>query len=171
MSEPGLLARLATGSGATCCGGRTSALDRRHTDCNGSRFAMAGRTAAHRPTGSLASIKREAAGCRRCPLWRHATQVVFGEGPARAQVMLVGEQPGDVEDLKGAPFVGPAGLLLREVLEEVGLTAKQPYLTNAVKHFKWTPRGKRRIHERPNRDEILACRMWLEEEIAHVRPR
>jgi DNA polymerase len=104
-------------------------------------------------------------------LWRNATQMVFGEGPSNARVMLIGEQPGDIEDREGRPFVGPAGQLLREVLEEVGLDIRRVYLTNAVKHFKWTPRGKRRIHERPNRDEILACRMWLEEEVAHLHPR
>jgi DNA polymerase len=95
---------------------------------------------------------------------------VFGEGAATARVMLVGEQPGDQEDLAGEPFVGPAGQLLREALEEAGLDPADVYLTNAVKHFKWQPRGKRRIHEKPNREEVLACRMWLDEEIENLRP-
>jgi DNA polymerase len=95
---------------------------------------------------------------------------VFGEGPANARLMLVGEQPGDQEDIAGEPFVGPAGRLLREALVEAGLDPAEVYLTNAVKHFKWRPRGKRRIHEKPNREEVLACRMWLSEEIANVRP-
>lgn len=96
---------------------------------------------------------------------------MFGEGPAGAPLMLVGEQPGDQEDLAGEPFVGPAGQLLRDALVEAGLDPAEVYLTNAVKHFKWQPRGKRRIHERPNREEILACRMWLDGEIEAVKPR
>jgi len=120
---------------------------------------------------TLATVRREAADCRRCDLWRRATQTVFGEGPARAELMLVGEQPGDVEDREGEPFVGPAGRLLREALDEAGIDVRRVYLTNAVKHFKWTPRGKRRIHERPNHEEVLACHFWLEQEIARVRPR
>ena len=120
---------------------------------------------------TLAAVRRRAARCRRCPLWAHATQTVFGEGPSGASLMLVGEQPGDREDRDGHPFVGPAGTLLREALDEAGLSADEVYVTNAVKHFKWRPAGKRRIHERPNREEILACRMWLDEEIALVRPR
>jgi DNA polymerase len=95
---------------------------------------------------------------------------VFGEGAPTARVMLVGEQPGDQEDLAGEPFVGPAGRLLRDALEEAGLDPADVYLTNAVKHFKWQPRGKRRIHEKPNREEVLACRMWLDQEIENVRP-
>ena len=119
---------------------------------------------------SLSRIREDAAGCRRCDLWKRATQTVFGEGPASARLMLVGEQPGDQEDLAGEPFVGPAGQLLRDALEEAGLDPAEVFLTNAVKHFKWQPRGKRRIHERPNREEVLACRMWLDEEIAAVKP-
>lgn len=122
-------------------------------------------------TSKLARVRREAEGCRRCDLWKSATQTVFGSGPVSARIMLVGEQPGDVEDRAGEPFVGPAGRLLREVLAEAGIDAADVYLTNVVKHFKWKQRGKRRIHERPNREEILACRLWLDEEIAHVRPR
>lgn len=95
---------------------------------------------------------------------------MFGEGPSHARLMLVGEQPGDQEDIQGEPFVGPAGQLLREALIEAGLDPATVYLTNAVKHFKWRPRGKRRIHEKPNREEVLACRMWLSEEIALVKP-
>jgi uracil-DNA glycosylase len=119
---------------------------------------------------NLSRIRDEAAGCRRCHLWKRATQTVFGEGPTSARLMLVGEQPGDQEDLAGEPFVGPAGQLLRESLELAGLDPAEVFLTNAVKHFKWQPRGKRRIHERPNREEMLACRIWLDEEIAAVKP-
>ena len=119
----------------------------------------------------LAAARAEAAGCRRCDLWKRGTQTVFGEGPARARLMLIGEQPGDHEDLEGRPFVGPAGRLLRETLEEAGIDPSSVYLTNAVKHFKWVERGKRRIHDKPNREQILACRFWLDEEIASVRPR
>src|SRR3954470_7378537 len=118
----------------------------------------------------LAQVREDAAGCRRCDLWKRGTQTVFGEGPPNARLMLVGEQPGDQEDLAGEPFVGPAGQLLREALMDAGLDPAEVYLTNAVKHFKWQPRGKRRIHEKPNREEVLACRMWLDEEIEKVRP-
>ena len=119
---------------------------------------------------SLSRLRDQAAGCRRCDLWKRATQTVFGEGPSSARLMLVGEQPGDQEDLAGEPFVGPAGQLLREALDAAGLDPAEVFLTNAVKHFKWQPRGTRRIHERPNREEVLACRMWLDEEIAAVKP-
>jgi uracil-DNA glycosylase len=119
---------------------------------------------------ALAKLRRRADGCRNCDLWKHATQTVFGSGPATARVMFVGEQPGDVEDIEGEPFVGPAGRLLREAIVEAGGDPAQMYLTNAVKHFKWEPRGKRRIHERPSREEILACRMWLDDEVALVQP-
>jgi uracil-DNA glycosylase len=118
----------------------------------------------------LAQVREDAAGCRRCDLWKRGTQTVFGEGQSTARLMLVGEQPGDQEDLAGEPFVGPAGQLLREALVEAGLDPAEVYLTNSVKHFKWQPRGKRRIHEKPNREEVLACRLWLDEEIDNVRP-
>jgi uracil-DNA glycosylase len=118
----------------------------------------------------LAQVRDDAARCRRCDLWKRGTQTVFGEGPSSARLMLVGEQPGDQEDLAGEPFVGPAGQLLRGALVEAGLDPAEVYLTNAVKHFKWEPRGKRRIHEKPNREEVLACRMWLTEEIENIRP-
>lgn len=118
----------------------------------------------------LTQIRDEAAVCRRCHLWKIGTQTVFGEGPATARLMLVGEQPGDQEDIAGEPFVGPAGQLLRAALVDAGLDPAEVYLTNAVKHFKWQPRGKRRIHEKPNREEVLACRMWLTEEIDNVKP-
>jgi uracil-DNA glycosylase family protein len=120
---------------------------------------------------SLAPIRKAAMGCRRCHLWKLGTQTVFGEGPSTAELMFVGEQPGDVEDREGEPFVGPAGQLLRQSLAEAGIDASTVYLTNAVKHFKWKPKGKRRIHEKPNREEVLACRMWLDEEIEQVQPR
>lgn len=124
-------------------------------------------------TGSdtLESVRRAAEVCRRCELWKRGTQTVFGEGASSARLMLVGEQPGDSEDLTGRPFVGPAGKLLRDALEEAGIDLADVYLTNAVKHFKWTPRGKRRIHEKPNRIEINACKTWLEQEIALIKPR
>jgi uracil-DNA glycosylase family protein len=119
---------------------------------------------------SLAGLRKEAAGCRNCPLWEHATQTVFGEGRARAALMLVGEQPGDQEDKQGHPFVGPAGHVLDRALDAAGIDRTGLYVTNAVKHFKWEPRGKRRIHQRPNTGEIKACHPWLEGEIAAVKP-
>jgi uracil-DNA glycosylase family protein len=120
---------------------------------------------------SLTSLRRAAADCQACPLWENATQTVFGEGRAHARVMLVGEQPGNDEDLKGKPFVGPAGRLLDEALELSGIDRGQTYVTNAVKHFKWKRQGKRRIHEKPNSKEIEACRRWLEAEIAVGKPK
>ena len=122
-----------------------------------------------RPT--LGSVRDVAAGCKACDLYKRGTQTVFGEGPRTAEVMLVGEQPGDAEDLVGRPFVGPAGRLLDTALEEAGIDRSQVYVTNVVKHFKWEPRGKRRIHAKPNAAEITACRPWLEVEIALVKPR
>ncbi|MEY2461127.1 MAG: uracil-DNA glycosylase [Acidimicrobiaceae bacterium] len=113
----------------------------------------------------------QAACCQNCDLWCNATQTVFGTGPVPADAMLVGEQPGDQEDLSGVPFVGPAGRVLDDGLEEAGLDREQLYLTNAVKHFKWTPRGKRRIHQKPNREEVQACHPWLEAEVSLVSPR
>jgi DNA polymerase len=104
-------------------------------------------------------------------LWKRGTQTVFGDGPARAALVLVGEQPGDEEDKQGEPFVGPAGRLLRACLEQAGIDVTGVYLTNAVKHFKWVPRGKRRIHEKPNREEVLACRLWLDGELAAIKPK
>jgi uracil-DNA glycosylase len=118
----------------------------------------------------LAEIAGAAAQCDRCELYRNATQTVFGEGPIPAAMMLVGEQPGDQEDKQGAPFVGPAGRVLDDALEVAGIDRGAVYVTNAVKHFKWEARGKRRIHKRPNASEIDACAPWLREEIAHVRP-
>jgi uracil-DNA glycosylase family protein len=112
-----------------------------------------------------------AAGCRACPLWERGTQTVFGEGATHARVMFVGEQPGNEEDLAGHPFVGPAGRLLDEALEEAGIDRSQSYVTNVVKHFKWEPRGKRRIHAKPNAVEIAACVPWLEAELELVKPR
>ncbi|HEX2221350.1 MAG TPA: UdgX family uracil-DNA binding protein [Candidatus Limnocylindria bacterium] len=119
----------------------------------------------------LDGLRAAAAGCRACDLYRNATQTVFGDGLARAELMLVGEQPGDREDRTGAPFVGPAGELLDRALVEAGVDRKAVYVTNVVKHFKWIPRGKRRIHQKPNREEISACRPWLEAELATVRPK
>lgn len=122
-----------------------------------------------RPT--LPAVREIAAGCKACDLHKRGTQTVFGEGPRKAEVMLVGEQPGDAEDLAGHPFVGPAGKLLDRALEEAGVDREGVYVTNVVKHFKWEPRGKRRIHVKPNAAEISACRPWLETEIALVKPR
>jgi uracil-DNA glycosylase len=121
--------------------------------------------------GSLVALRDAAAGCRGCHLWRIGTQTVFGEGPRSALVMFVGEQPGDQEDQEGRPFVGPAGRLLDKALAEAGIDRSATYLTNAVKHFKWQARGKRRIHQKPAWAEITACRPWLEAELAVVQPR
>jgi uracil-DNA glycosylase len=130
-------------------------------------------TAVTPPTKSLDVLASAARGCRACPLWEHATQTVFGEGLAHAAMLLVGEQPGDQEDRAGHPFVGPAGRLLSDGLASAGIDRKQTYVTNAVKHFKWVAggdRGKRRIHDKPNRREVLSCRPWLLAEIDAVDP-
>jgi uracil-DNA glycosylase len=122
-------------------------------------------------TGSLDDLRREAASCRACPLWKNATQTVFGEGPSDAEIMLVGEQPGDREDLTGHPFVGPAGLILDKALADAGLDRARVYVTNAAKHFKFEPRGKRRLHKRPNAGEIKVCSTrWLFGEIEAITP-
>jgi uracil-DNA glycosylase len=121
--------------------------------------------------GSLKSLRNASRNCQACDLWRNATQTVFGEGPPRAKIMMIGEQPGNQEDLEGKPFVGPAGKLLDQALLAAGVDRKQVYLTNAVKHFKWEPRGQRRIHKKPSAKEMDACRPWLEAEIAALRPR
>jgi DNA polymerase len=123
------------------------------------------------PRLSLKALRETARGCRACPLWRTGTQTVFGEGRASARLLLVGEQPGDKEDEVGRPFVGPAGQLLDEALAEAGIDRADTYLTNAVKHFKWMPRGKRRIHQKPNASEIAACRPWTVAELEVVKPR
>jgi len=123
------------------------------------------------PDSSNWSAVREAAkDCTACHLYKNATQTVFGEGPKSARMMLVGEQPGDYEDVAGKPFVGPAGKIMDRALEEAGIDRKKVYVTNAVKHFKWEPRGKRRVHKKPNAREIAACRPWLEAEVRLVRP-
>lgn len=122
-----------------------------------------------RPT--LTKLKVAAAGCQACDLWKTGTQTVFGEGRTSSIVMFVGEQPGNAEDLKGRPFVGPAGGLLDKALEEAGIDRTKVYVTNVVKHFKWEPRGKKRIHKKPNAAEITACRPWLQAEIDVVKPR
>jgi DNA polymerase len=122
------------------------------------------------PRPTLTKLRQAAAGCRACDLWKRGTQTVFGEGSPRARVMFVGEQPGDREDLEGRPFVGPAGRILDASLEKAGIDRRDVYLTNVVKHFKWEPRGKRRIHQKPNSVEIAACRPWLDAEIAVVKP-
>lgn len=126
--------------------------------------------ASHPSDGSLEALREEAAGCRACPLWKDATQTVFGEGPPHASLMLVGEQPGDKEDLAGRPFVGPAGVMLDRALEQVGIDRKKVYVTNAVKHFKFLARGKIRLHQKPTTPEIRACRPWYERELKSVKP-
>jgi DNA polymerase len=128
----------------------------------------AARLISDRPT--LPGLRAAAAGCRACDLWKRGTQTVFGEGPRKADLMLVGEQPGDSKDVTGRPFVGPAGRLLDKALERAGIDRAAVYVTNVVKHFKWEPRGKRRIHKKPNAGEVAACRPWLDAEIALVRP-
>src|SRR3982750_2881875 len=119
---------------------------------------------------ALPKVRRNAKRCRDCPLWANATQTVFGAGDPHASVMLVGEQPGDEEDRKGLPFVGPAGRLLDRALEAAGVEREHLYVTNAVKHFKWEPRGKRRLHKTPAQREVDACHQWLEREIETVKP-
>jgi DNA polymerase len=121
---------------------------------------------------SVEQLRRVAAGCQACDLWKRATRTVFGEGPSRARIMMVGEQPGDQEDLAAHPFVGPAGKLLDQALEEAGIDRSDVYVTNVVKHFKWaaSERGKRRIHKKPRADEIEACRPWLDSELRVVKP-
>jgi uracil-DNA glycosylase family protein len=121
-------------------------------------------------SAQLAALREAAAGCRDCPLWKNATQTVFGEGNGKARLMLVGEQPGDAEDRAGHPFVGPAGHVLDQALAEAGIDRAQTYVTNAVKHFKWEPRGKRRLHKTPAQREIEACHQWLEREMAALKP-
>ena len=120
---------------------------------------------------TVQQLAEAAASCHGCDLWENATQTVFGEGRERSKLMLVGEQPGDQEDVQGEPFVGPAGRLLDKALEEAGIDRRQVYVTNAVKHFRWTRRGKRRLHEKPNAAQVRACKPWLEAEIEVVRPR
>ena len=122
-------------------------------------------------TTSWSALREAARECTACHLYKRATQTVFGEGPKNAPMMLVGEQPGDYEDVAGKPFVGPAGKIMDRALEEAGIDRKKVYVTNAVKHFKWEPRGKRRIHQKPNSKEIAACRPWLEAELRLIKPK
>ena len=136
------------------------------------RFRLGNTAAAlipERPT--LARLREAALACRACPLWKRATQTVFGDGSRSARAIFVGEQPGDREDIEGRPFVGPAGWLLDKCLAEAGIDRAQAYVTNIVKHFKWEARGKKRIHKKPNALEVAACRPWLDAEIALVKPR
>jgi uracil-DNA glycosylase len=127
-------------------------------------------TAASGGARTLTGLRKQAEECRACPLWKPATQTVFGEGPANARVMIIGEVPGHEEDIRGHPFVGPAGRFLREVLEKVGIDVRNVYLTNAVKHFKFEPRGKHRLHKKPNAMEMSACRPWLDAELELIKP-
>ena len=122
------------------------------------------------PKHDLQSLRDAAEGCRGCDLWENATQTVFGEGAQKSTVMFVGEQPGDREDIEGKPFVGPAGRVLDEALAEAGIERSRVYVTNAVKHFRWVQRGKRRLHEKPSSQQVRACRPWLEAEVESVRP-
>ena len=122
-------------------------------------------------THTIDALREAAAGCRGCDLWEAATQTVFGEGASRARLMLVGEQPGDREDIEGKPFVGPAGRILDQGLEAAGVPRSAVYVTNAVKHFRWVRRGKRRLHEKPSTGQVRACRPWLDAEVEAVRPR
>src|SRR5438477_5917977 len=122
-------------------------------------------------SSSLSTVREAARNCTACHLYKSATQTVFGEGPKKAPMMLVGEQPGDQEDVAGKPFVGPAGKIMDRALDEAGIDRKKVYVTNVVKHFKWEPRGKRRIHQKPNSREVAACRPWLEAELRIVKPK
>jgi len=139
------------------------------TGVSGKRSA-AGEAAALSPR-SLTALRKAAAGCERCPLYRDATQTVFGEGPSDAPVVLIGEVPGDQEDIAGRPFVGPAGRILDRALAEAGIDRRRVYVTNAVKHFKFQLRGKRRLHKKPTADEIDRCRWWLDRELELIAPR
>jgi uracil-DNA glycosylase len=121
-------------------------------------------------SSNLDALREQASACRACPLWKDGTQTVFGEGPQDASIMLVGEQPGDKEDLTGKPFVGPAGQILDRALQDAGINRPKVYVTNAVKHFKFVPRGKFRLHQKPNTSEIKACRQWYERELAAIKP-
>lgn len=143
--------------------------DKRHSEADEAALSMA--RAVQDALSKLPAAGDGAAACRRCEIWRNATQAVSGEGPSKARIMLVGEQPGDEEDLRGKPFVGPAGKVLDAALDAAGLIRGKLYVTNAVKHFKWEPRGKRRLHKRPDTREISACNVWLQREIDSVRPR
>ncbi|HEX3420238.1 MAG TPA: UdgX family uracil-DNA binding protein [Candidatus Udaeobacter sp.] len=122
-------------------------------------------------SSSLSTVRKAAEHCTACHLYKQATQTVFGEGPKKAPMMLLGEQPGDYEDIAGKPFVGPAGKIMDRALKDAGIERKKVYVTNAVKHFKWEPRGKRRIHQKPNSREVAACRPWLEAELRIVKPK
>jgi uracil-DNA glycosylase len=124
-----------------------------------------------RSHGTLEELRKASKNCKACDLWKRGTQTVFGEGGSNAKILFIGEQPGNQEDLEGRPFVGPAGKLLDVALEEAGIDRKKVYVTNAVKHFKWEPRGKRRIHKKPNAAEITACRPWLDAEIGALQPK
>jgi len=132
---------------------------------------MAGETAAGEDAATLAEARDAAKTCRRCPLWHDATQTVFGEGPQDAEVVFVGEQPGDQEDLGGKPFIGPAGQMFDRALAEAGVDRAMVYVTNAVKHFKFEPRGKKRIHQKPNTSEVEHCRWWLDRELRLIQPK
>src|SRR3569833_43514 len=133
-------------------------------------IAMSRKARTQEHATDLEGLREEAASCRACHLWKDATQTVFGEGPGHAEIMMVGEQPGDKEDLAGKPFVGPAGQMLDRALDEAGIDRSKVYVTNAVKHFKFVPRGKIRLHQKPNTPEIKACRPWYERELAAFQP-
>jgi DNA polymerase len=166
LPEASLIKPLIESAGRTASGMIANAATEPHKSQKREEPAMVRKRAAD----DIEALRDEAADCRACPLWKDATQTVFGEGPQRAQIMLVGEQPGDKEDLAGKPFVGPAGLMLDRALEEAGIDRTKVYVTNAVKHFKFVPRGKIRLHQKPNTSEIRACRQWYERERAAIKP-
>src|SRR5437588_6323450 len=149
---------------------RRPAMARKHAETEPDLFATPAPKPAPPAYRSLTAAGQDAANCRRCPLYKNATQTVFGEGPAHAAVMFVGEQPGDQEDLAGKPFVGPAGAMFDRALAQAGIDRSRVYVTNAVKHFKFEPRGKRRLHQKPNNAEIEACHWWLDNELRLLRP-
>src|ERR687886_2439072 len=161
--------RLVTVKGSSRCGAREAAYSKQVTEDELPWDATPFLPAESRP--SLDELRQAARGCRGCDLFLTGTQTVFGEGPSRAEVMMVGEQPGDQEDRAGQPFVGPAGRVLDEALDEVGIDRSRVYVTNVVKHFKWVAKGKRRIHSKPNAREIRACLPWLNAELAVVKPK
>jgi DNA polymerase len=167
LPESSAIPQLIAGAGA-----RTAAmLDNLPTPARVRKSATSDGTAVRPADDSLASVRTQAEHCRDCPLWQHATQTVFGEGLQSAEIVLVGEQPGDQEDIAGRPFVGPAGRLLNRALEEAGIERGRTYVTNAVKHFKFEPRGKRRIHKKPSELEVSACNQWLRRELTLIQPR
>lgn len=168
---PGMIAAARSRSGAMIEKAPTAPRQNKAGDIVMREFFASDAPQDHPQSGTLAALRKEAASCRRCPLYCHATQTVFGEGPERAPVVFVGEQPGDQEDLGGKPFIGPAGQMFDRALGEAGVDRAMVYVTNAVKHFKFEPRGKKRIHQKPNTSEVEHCRWWLDREIGLIQPK